>query len=302
MKKFVQASVLFLSSMLLQGVNAGERWYVEAKADADAGQYSGSILRDNFYSGGALLNVDYIDIYSFAFAYNHLRINFKNADADAYDVTQDMFSGRFQYNFYNDVLGGKVTAQLVTHGITNSAPAILSGDILIFAPKISYTRYDKSLSAAFEYTRSDYTDRRNLVIQQYAPSIGFGFNEDSDWLQFNAYLIQSSNKLLSQGEDSLLSARIKWQHWFEPSTIFGVNNLYIDVLAGKRIFAVDNESFYIYNLEGVQQESVLLGLGWRPGENFYVDLIAGVEKFTNNVIIDNEYYRQYLHISLSKHW
>ncbi len=302
MKRFVQISVLFLSGILLQDVNAGERWYVDAKANTDAGQYSGSKLRDNFYSGGALLNVDYIDIYSFAFAYNHLKINFKDADTGAYDVTQDVFSGRFQYNFYNDPLGGKVTAQLVMHGITNSAPATLSDDIVIFAPKISYTSYAKDLSVGFEYTRSDYASKRNLVVQQYVPSIGFGFNNNSDWLQLNAYLIQSSNKLLSQGEDSLVSARVKWQHWFEPSTIFGVNNFFIDALAGERVFAVDNESFYIYNLEGIQQESVLLGLGWRPDEEFYVNVVAGVEKFTDNKTTDNEYYKQYLYISLSKHW
>ncbi len=302
MKRFVQVSLLFLSGMLLQGVNADERWYVDAKANAHAGQYSGSSLRDGFYSGGALLNVDYIDIYSFAFAYNNVKIHFKDTGAGAYDVNQDVLSGRFQYNFYNDTLAGKVTAQLVMHGVTNSAPVTLSDDIVIIAPKISYTSYGKDLSMGFEYTYSDYAGNRNLVIQQYVPSIGFGFNKNSDWLQFDAYVIQSSNKRLSQGEDTLSAVRIKWQHWFEPSTIFSINNFFIDALAGKRIFAVDNKSFYIYNLEGIQQESVLLGFGWRPGEEFYVDVVAGAEKFTNKIIIDNEYSRQYLYISLSKHW
>ena len=109
------------------------------------------------------------------------------------------------------------------------------------------------------------------------------------------------NKILTQGEESLTSAEIKWTHWLSPNAIFGLDNFFIDVLAGERIFAVDNESFSVYNLEDVQQGSVLLGLGWRVGEDFDVTAIAGVEKY-NNKIIENEYDRQYLYISLTQHW
>lgn len=303
MKSFAQIlmSTLLFIGILYADAEAGERWYIDAEAKVSAGQYSDSLLRDDFYSAGMLLNVDYIDIYSFAFTYNYLKINFKDSAAGAFDVSQDAFTGRFQYHFYNDALAGKVTAQLVAHNITNTATMAVSADVIVLAPKITYTSYSKDLLVGFEYARSDYAGRRNLVINQYTPSIGFGFNQNDDWLQINAYFIQSNNVLLSYGEDSLSSIRLKWRHLFESSTLFAINNFFIDALAGERVFAVDNESFDIYNLEGVQQESVLLGLGWRPAEDFDITAIAGVEKFTNK-LIDNDYQRQYLYLRLTGHW
>ncbi len=295
-------SILFFFSISVTSVYADERWYVSATANGTAGNYSDSKLRDNFYSASAWLNVDYLDYYSVALAYTNLKINFKDTDAGEFDITQDAFAGRFQYYFYNDTLGGKITTQLVAHSITNDArAAVAADDVIIIAPKLAYMSYKKDLAIGLEYAWSDYSNNSSFIIQQLTPSIGFGFNRNNDWIQVKAYLITSSDKNLSQNEDSLSSASIKWQHWFNPGPVFGAHNFFIDVLAGERIFAVDNESFSVYNLEAVQQGSVLLGLGWRPGEDVDVTAIAGVEKYKNK-IIDNTYNREYLHISLSIHW
>ncbi len=299
--KRILLSALILSGMLVTCAYAGERWYVDAKVNGMAGRYSGSELRDNFYSGSAWLNVDYIDIYSFAVAYNKLNINFKDAGSGEFAISQDAFAGRFQYYFYNDTLGGKITAQIVAYEISNDALPVQAGGAQIISPKFVYTNYAKNLSLDFEYVWSDYSDNSDLIVEQFASSIGFGFNKNADWVQLKAYLIQSDNKILTQGEESLSSAAIKWKHWFSPNAFLGLDNLSVDVLAGERIFAVDNETFTVYNLEDVQQGSVLLGLGWRIGEDFDVTAIAGVEKYKNK-IIDNEYDREYLYISLTQHW
>jgi hypothetical protein len=299
--KSVLFSTLVFSNMLVNNTYADERWYIDATVNGLAGQYSDSELRDNFYSGSAWLNVDYIDIYSFAVAYNNLNVNFKNTGPVEFDINQQAFAGRFQYYFYNDTLGGKITTQLVAYNVSNDVRPAVAGDIIIVSPKIVYTSYGKGLSMDFEYVWSRYSDNGNLIVQQFAPSIGFGFNKKSDWLMLKAYLIRSDNKFITQGEEELISARIKWSHWLSPNAIFGLDNFFIDVLAGERVFAVDNESFTLYNLEGVQQGSVLLGLGWRVGEDFDVTAIAGVEEYKNK-FIDNEYRREYLYISLSKHW
>ena len=299
--KKILLSVLFLSGMLATNVYADERWYIDATVNGMAGRYSDAELRDNFYSGSAWLNIDYIDIYSFAVAYNHLNINSKDAVPGAFSVTQDAVAGRFQYYFYNDTLGGKITAQLVAYEISNDLPSVQAGGAQIISPKFVYTNYAKDLSLDFEYVWSSYSDNSDLIVHQFAPSIGFGFNSNLDWLHFKAFLIQSDNKFLTQGEESLASAEIKWTHGFSPNALFGLDNLFIDVLAGERIFAVDNETFTVYNLEDVQQGSVLLGLGWRVGEDFDVTAIAGVEKYKNK-IIDNEYNREYLYIRLTQHW
>ena len=295
-------SALITTVISNANVYAGERWYIDATADGKFGKYSDSVLRDNFYSASARLNIDYLDYYSVALVYNNLKVNYKDTGAGEFDITQDAFAGRFQYHFYKDALGGRLTTQLVVHSLTNNARAtVAADDVIIIAPKLAYMSYDRDLAMGLEYAWSDYSNNSSFIIQQLTPSIGFGFNRNSDWIQLKAYLITSSDKSLSQNEDSLTSASIKWEHWFNPGPAFGVHNLFIDVLAGERVFAVDNDTFSVYNLEDVQQGSVLLGLGWRPDEDLDITAIAGVEKYKNK-IIDNSYNREYLYISLSKHW
>lgn len=297
-------SVLITTSILITNVYAGDRWYVDATADGKAGRYSDSVLREDFYSASAWLNIDYLDEYSFSFAYNNLKINYKDAGSGAFNIVQEAFTGRFQYYFYNDALAGKITTQLVAYRLINDSPAAMAGSATIISPKLAYMHYDKDLSVDIEYVWSDYASSNlgsNLIIQQFAPSIGFGFNQNSDWLELKAYLITSNDKSQSQGEGSLTSARVKWKHWLDPEAIFGVNSFFIDALAGQRIFAVDNETYTVFNLEDIQQESVLLGFGWRPGEDFDISAVAGIEKYKNK-IIDNTYNREYFYISLTKHW
>jgi len=293
-------STLIAIGVLNSSVYADERWYVDATAVGVAGKYSDSILRDNFYSAGASLNIDYLDYYSFSVAYNNLKINYKDLGAGAFNINQDALAGRFQYYFYNDALAGKITTQLVMHRIINNSPAELPGNVTIVAPKFVYMHYDKDLSMDLEYVWSGYANN-DLVIQQFSPSIGFGFNDNSDWLEFKAYYITSDDKSQTQGEDSLTSARIKWKHWLDPGAIFGVNNFFIDALAGQRIFAVDNDTYTVYNLEDIQQASILFGLGWRPGEDFDLSVVAGIEEYKNK-IIENIYTREYIYINLTAHW
>ncbi len=300
LKKFLLPTLMLVGSMA-SNVYAGEDWYVSATASAMPGQYSGSVERDNVFSGSLILNADYLDSFSVALAYNNTRINFKDTGFDAFVINQNAFAGRVQYHFYADSLGGRITTQLVAHTISNNDATKLTDEVSVAAPKIAYMNYAKDLYMDIEYVQSEYPNNANLKMQQFTPSIGFGFNQNSDWLRVKAYLIKSSDKNLSQGEESLTSLDIKWSHWLAPGAALGLNSFFVDVLAGKRIFAVDNDAFTVYNLADVQQGSVLFGLGWKPGEDFDVTVIAGVEKYENK-IINNTYNQQYLYVSLTKSW
>ena len=303
MKKLnnIISPVWLLAGVLTTDAYAGENWYVTATASAMPGLYSGSVERDSLFSGSLILNADYLDSFSFALAYNNMTITFKDAGAGTFEIAQDAFAGRLQYHFFTDMLGGKITAQVVGHTISNNDLTGLTDEVSVIAPKLAYMNYDQDLYLDIEYTESYYPNNGDLTMTQIAPSIGFGFNQNADWLRIRAYLITSSDKNLSQGEESLSSVSIKWLHWMAPGAALSPDSFFIDVLAGKRIYAVDNDAFTVYNLADVQQGSVLLGLGWQPTENFDVTLIAGVENYENK-LIENVYNQQYLYLSLSKSW
>ena len=78
-----------------------------------------------------------------------------------------------------------------------------AGDLKIVAPQISYTGLDEKFYLDLGYARSSYGEADALVgdleLDQFTPTLGFGFNESSDWLQFRGYLINVSNPSRAQG-------------------------------------------------------------------------------------------------------
>jgi len=218
---------LILPMLFVTNVLADEKWYVSATLNGMAGNYSESSYRNNLFSGSAWINIDYIDVYSVALAYNNLNVDYTDAAAGSFDINQESVAARLQYNFYNDTLGGKITTQLVAHSVTNDSPALLSDNVVIVAPKILYINYSKTFALDFEYVYSDYSNNK-FIIEQFSPAIGFGFNKNSDWLEIKAFLIQSSDRRLSQDEDSLSAIKINWQHEFNSPTLFGINDFFIE--------------------------------------------------------------------------
>ena len=298
--KYLLFSLFFMFFNTIQTAHAGDEWYLSATVSAMPGTYSGSVQRDNLFSGSLWLNADYLDRLSFAVAYNTLSLSFKDTGSGAFDVNQDAFAGRFQYHFFVDAIGGKLTTQLVMHAISNDDGTGFTDNVDVIAPKIAYINFNNDMYLDVEYTQSKYNNS-NLTVDQISPSMGFGFNQKADWLRLKAYLINTSDKNLSQGEDSLASIDVKWTHWLAPDAMLGINNFFIDVLAGERIFAVDNDAFSVYNLADIQQGSFSFGLAWKYGDDIRVSAIAGIEKYENK-IISNAYDQQYFYISFTKDW
>ena len=292
--------LLFLSLVKGNAV-AGEHWYMSATLNGMAGSYSGSEERDNLYSGSFWLNADYLDTFSMAFAYTGFNINFKDTGNGPFSLKQDGYAGRLQIHSFSDSLRGRMTYQLVMHGISNNDPTGATDNVTVIAPKIAYTNYSKTLYLDLEYAWSDYANNNGLTMQQLTPTFGFGFNDGFDFIRLRGYFISSSDSQLTQGKDAYSAASVRWTHWFGPGGFIGMDNFFVDVLGGQRIYAVDNDVFSVYNLADVQQSSALLGLSWRPSEDIDITAVGGVENYENR-LISNTYSQPYIYLSLTAHW
>ncbi len=301
MKKLKTFLLFILMFTIIPASFAGEQWYTSATISAMPGTYSGSDQRSDLFSTTLILNASYLDNFSIALAYNNFKINFKDTGSGAFKINQNGIAARLQYHFYSDALNGKLTAQLVTHNISNNDATTLSDDASVIAPKIAYTNLAKDLYMDFEYVNSSYPNNGNLTIQQYTPSIGFGLNHNADWIQFKAFFINSNDQSLSQGEDALNSLSMNWNHWFQPGAILGIKRFFTNILVGQRIYAVDNDSFSVYNLADIQQGSLLMGLGWKAGEDSDITFIIGNENYENKSINDS-YKQQYIYLSFTQNW
>ncbi len=281
-------------------VQAGEAWYTSVSASILPATYSDSDQRNSLLSTSLQLNTDYLDTINISLFYNRTSIDFKKIAAVDYDIDQTAYAGRFQYQIFSDPLGGSIATGLTLHRLTNNDATRLSDDVSVVAPRISYLNYKKTLALGLEYTQSDYPNNGGLKITQWVPSFGFSLNEGADWLSFRPFLIRSSDKSRSQNESSLSSITMQWMHWTVPASFLSIKKVYADIMIGKRVYAVDNNSFSVYNLSDLQLGSASIGTGWKMN-GIDINAILGTEKYENKAI-DNRYSQEFLYLSATKQW
>lgn len=270
-------------------------WEVRTDLQANYGTYNKSKLRDSISSTGVILSADYLDTGGFSLAANTTRIQYKFIPA----ISQQSYFLSGHYNAYFDALPGILTLRMDGHFINNNDQTGNTDGVRVIAPQVSFSDFDKSYYIDVGYARSMYKNQLN--IDQITPTVGFGFNEQADWLQLRGYFIRASNSARAQGKSSTTAADMKWMHWFEPSNWLNLDQLRINVLAGERIYAVDGDAAAVYNLADVQQGSASLALQWKMSETMRWMMVGGQENYIDNTI-KNTYSSRFIYTDISVFW
>jgi hypothetical protein len=186
---------------------SAEDWYMKSSGQMLLKNYSGSSQLDNLFGFGVFLNADYLERGGFSVGYNFNQTNYKSGLASGLQENNEkilFLSGRA--NFYPDPLPGKLTLRLdgyvgndemsfraatptpVPMGGGSSQKTItLSDEFVVVYPMVSFLNYDKTFYADFGYAYSSYRSEDigtdDIDINQWTPTLGFGFNRAYDWLQ-----------------------------------------------------------------------------------------------------------------------
>ncbi len=295
MKKYM---VLALASMVLAastGYAEEGTWDVKTDVQANYGSYNKSTLRNNITSSGVILSADYLDLGGFSLAANTTNIQYKVGPA----INQQSYFASLRYKAYFDALPGVLTLRLDGHLINNNDVTGNTDGVRVIAPQISFVDFDKSYYLDFGYARSTYKNQLN--VDQFTPTVGFGFNEQADWLQLRGYFIRSSNALRSQGKSSTAAVDAKWTHWFAPDNWLALDQMSIGVLGGERIYAVDGDAAAVYNLADIQQGSGSLALQWKLSETMRWMIVGGQESYIDQTI-NNKYDSRFVYTNISVAW
>jgi hypothetical protein len=271
-------------------------WYFSAGLTGMAGTYHASTLRDDFYSGGIILGADYLEQFGLTFGYTRSVINFKNG-APATNQNEFFLGGH--KNFRPDGMKGTIGLRLDGHYTDNDDLTGNTDQVWAFAPILSFSALDSSYYADIGYAYSDY--QNNLNVHQFTPTVGFAFNQKSDWVQLRGYFINLSNSNRAQGKKNTSAAQVKWTHWFAPENLLKLDNLSLGGMVGERVYAVDHDNLSVYNLADIQKGSVALDLSWKVAEETSLLLHAGHDSY-ENVTIQDKYSASALVLSLSRKW
>ncbi|MDQ6974999.1 MAG: hypothetical protein Q9M22_00380 [Mariprofundaceae bacterium] len=270
-------------------------WTIKADLQGEYGSYNKSIKRDSITNAGIIIAADYLDQGGFSLAVNSTTVKYKLAPT----INQQSYFASVRYNLHVDGLPGKLMLRLDGHYISNNDVTGNSDGVKIIAPQLAFMNYAKNFYMDIGFAHSSY--KNNLTINQYTPTLGFGFNDLADWAQLRAYLIDTSNPLRAQNKSKTAGAELKWTHWFAPSNSLHLYKLQAGILAGERIFAVDGDAAAVYNLADVQRGSASLGLTWNLTDTTHLMVLAGEERYLDNTIA-NSYSSRFVYIDLSTQW
>jgi len=293
---FMMAGLL-TSVMTMQqlSVAAEGDWSVKTDVQALYGNYSGSQQRSSLSSGGLILSSDYLEKGGFSLAANGTRLVFKTGN----NINQQGYYANARYNLYFDALPGPMTLRLDGHLINNNDISGNTDNVKVIALQISFINYAKTFYVDLGYARSSY--QNNLHVDQFTPTLGFGFNGGADWFQVRGFFIKPSNRLRAQNKGSTAAVDVKWSHWFAPGAWHRVEKMQLGGLFGERIYAVDNDAAAVYNLADIQRGSLSLSLQWKLAESLHLMLMGGNERYLNNTIGDS-YNNRFAYIDISKSW
>jgi len=229
----------------------------------------------------------------------------------------DAFLGQDRY------LGLTITNTGPPMGSNNTRNITITDNFSVVSARVSYLSNDKTfywdLGAAYSQYNADNRDknidilhpnRNNLAnpsaaddiqVTQFTPTLGLGFNRAMDWLQFRVYLIALSDSDRVAFKKSTSAFESKWIHWFSYDAFLNLDSVNVTLLAGERLYAIDNDSYSVYNSSDLQKASFSTGVKWTLGEDNSLYLHVGMDRF-QDLVEGASYNSNYLFAQLSTKW
>lgn len=278
---------------------AGERWTNTLGLQATQGAYTDAQIRDRMANMGVMLSSDYLDNGGFTLGSTRTEITNRNGFQG---TRQDAAFVSGRYHFTPDQIPGRLTTRLDLHYINNNDVTRNTDKVKTYAPQISYLSADKRRYLDLGYARSLYQE--DLHVEQWTPTVGLGFNEGADWLQFRGWFIASSNQARSQGKSSTQALEMKWTHWLGQNPL-RIDNIKFGLVEGERIYAVDGDAGSVANLADVNRGAASVGAEWKVGDTATVQAIVGQDRFTSTDTAtnsSNDYRLGYGYLWLSNRW
>lgn len=304
-KTFLSAGTMLSMVFVANGVHAqnlSSPWTVRGDFQALASSYSSSLRRDALQNFGLFIHADYLDSGGVTVGYNRTVLGFVNDDPDI-DQDNIFLSGR--WNLTPDWAQGRITLRLDSHVISNNDPTNETDDVTTIAPQISFLNYAQTFSADIGYSVSTYGDSlltgESLDVNQLTPTIGFAFNEQRDWLQLRAYLIEPSNLQRAQNQEDTAALEVKWTHWPMARGFLGLESFRVSAMFGERLYGVDSDAGGSYNLVDMQTGGASIGGEWVLNDTNRLLLLLGAEEYQNPTI--NEDYRNaFIYLNFTHIW
>lgn len=315
---------LFSSGTLAAGLNPVS-WDLTLNITTNPGL--DSVAVDSILENKLFLDVNYLDKVGGGIGVVRQDVSF---DGNG-DINNELVHANGWFSWYPSSLGGKFTISLdafdgsdnaffitdVTTTTTNPGQGQGQGQtvttitatvtpesISVINPAFSYLNSSKTFYAELSYAKSDYeaeSGSNSLEAEQWSPAVGFGFNENYDWLQLRYYSVDLSNGLRTNGAVDSSAFSASYTHWLEGNAQKGLHFVNLTLLAGDRLYGVEQDVRKIFNVTDQQTGSMIVGGNIKFSSSADMSIYVGFEQYED---LSNEldYDNTFVDITFGIHW
>jgi len=290
-------------------------WQMTGTLQSYIQTYDGSLTRQGTFNAGAYLNADYLDSGGLGLGYNYTFVDFE----DNAELTEHLFYLSGRYHLYLDALPGKLTFRIdgyigedtLKYKVTTPGSGGMGGgattvttfnettDITAYQPQLAFINYAKTFYVDIGYAYSEYDGTAITEVDQFTPTIGFGWNESYDWLQLRGYFIKINESVPVHADDQFESLEVKYTHWFPDST--SIEYLRLTGLLGERLLAVDPDAGAIYSTADKQTGSLSGSVQWKLSQATKMLALVSYGQHENESLND-EYDSLLFYLNLQFYW
>ena len=274
--------ILLPALMALSGSALAQDWKLYATPSATVGSYQGSLLRNRYSEYGVVISGEYKDQGGLTLGLSNNAISQKNGAPDLKQQNTAL-SGRWSYALGDK--SGSIAGRMDIYRINANDAAGNAANVNVLAPQVSWLSHDNSLYADLGYARSRYVN--NLTVIQLTPTVGFGFNQGYDWLQFRAYSISGLSPALTAGKSSTSALEASWTHYFGSSSAYMPASLTFGLMGGERIYTVNRDALSVANVADLQTGAANVSATWALSKTSKLMLLLGQNRFRNLALVND---------------
>lgn len=277
-----------------------DSWKIDTKIDLSSADYSQSGTRGHLSSYGILIDSQYLERFGVVIGGARSTLGYVDGTND---LQQQSGFASARMMLTPDGVPGQIGLRIDGHIISNTDVSNETDNVRVINPRLSYMAFKKDLYLDLGYARSLYGESNfgngNLIVTQWTPTVGFGFNRGWEWMQLRGYMINYSNAARANGKDSSKALEASWTHYTDNKAYKPAQITLLGMI-GSRMYAVDADIATVYNLADTQKGGASLSAQWKFSRDTRWNLAGGANYYSS--ASKDRYLSTFVYTGFSSKW
>jgi hypothetical protein len=284
--------VTFTSSTFAQ-----DAWKFTGTLTSMQGDYKDALTMNSQSGKGLKVTSEYKEQWGLTAGLQSTRIN---SPQPIPETRQDNWLLSGHVHIPSQISPGRWTLQIDGHQINNNTKVGNSDGVRVIAPQIAWLSSQIPLKLDISYASSSYRDMP--TVHQISSGIGFGFNNNRNWLQIRGYVINQLDSTHSLSYATTRASEVKLTQFFPQNVSLIPTSITVGFERGQKIYNVDMLTQTVYNLPMLNEGGESIAANWKISQDSDFVLHASTTRYAAAFPMDHQFKLHTLSAQLKTTW